>query len=35
MTYEDFLKAFIGENKSKVSRDRLIGGYAIPKYDYD
>lgn len=35
MTYEDFLKAFIEENKSKVSRDRLFGGYDLPKYDYD
>lgn len=35
MTYDDFLKTFINENKSKVSRDRLFGGYDIPKYDYD
>ena len=35
MTYEDFLKAFINENKSKVSKDRLFGGYDLPKYDYD
>ena len=35
MTYEDFLKAFINENKSKVSRDRLFGGYDIDRYDYD
>ena len=33
MTYEDFLKAFIDENKSKVSRDRMFGGYDISKYD--
>lgn len=35
MTYEDFLKAFIEKNKSNVTRDRLFGGYGIPKYDYD
>ena len=35
MTYEDFLKTFIEENKDKVSRDRLFGGYDIPSYDYD
>ena len=35
MTYEDFLKAFIDENKSKVSRDRMFGGYNISKYDSD
>ena len=35
MTYEDFLKSFIEENKDKVSRDRLFGGYNILKYDYD
>lgn len=35
MTYEDFLKTFINENKSKVTRDRLFGGYDILKYDYD
>ena len=35
MTYEDFLKAFINENKSKVSRDRMFGGYYISKYDSD
>lgn len=29
------MKAFIEENKSKVSRDRLFGGYDLPKYDYD
>lgn len=34
MTYEDFLKTFIEENKDKVSRDRLFGGYDIPSYDY-
>ena len=33
MTYEDFLKAFIDENKSKVLRDRMFGGYDISKYD--
>ena len=33
MTYEDFLKTFIEENKDKVSRDRLFGGYGISKYD--
>ena len=35
MTYEDFLKAFIDKNKSKVLRDRMFGGYDISKYDYD
>ena len=35
MTYEDFLKAFIDENKIKVSRDRMFGGYDISKYDCD
>lgn len=35
MTYEDFLKTFIKKNKSNVTRDRLFGGYDIPKYDYD
>ena len=35
MTYDDFLKTFIEENKDKVSRDRLFGGYDIPSYDYD
>lgn len=35
MTYEDFLKTFIEKNKSNVTRDRLFGGYDIPKYDYD
>ena len=35
MTYEDFLKAFIDENKSKVLRDRMFGGYDISKYDSD
>ena len=35
MTYEDFLKTFIEENKDKVSRDRLFGGYDISSYDYD
>ena len=35
MTYEDFLKTFIEENKDKVSRDRLFGGYDIDRYDYD
>lgn len=35
MTYDDFLKSFIEENKDKVTRDRLFGGYDIPKYDYD
>ena len=35
MTYEDFLKAFIDENKSKVSRDRMFGGYDISKYNSD
>lgn len=34
MSYEDFLKTFIDENKSKVTRDRLFGGYDIPSYDY-
>ena len=33
MTYEDFLKEFIEENKDKVSRDKLFGGYDISKYD--
>lgn len=35
ITYEDFLKTFIDENKSKVSQDKLFGGYNFPKYDYD
>lgn len=35
MTYEDFLKTFIEENKDKVSRDRLFGGYDIDRYDYE
>ena len=35
MTYEDFLKTFIEENKSNVTRDRLFGGYDILRYDYD
>lgn len=35
MTYDNFLKTFIEENKDKVSRDRLFGGYDIPSYDYD
>ena len=35
MTYEDFLKEFIEENKDKVSRDKLFGGYDISKYDSD
>lgn len=35
MTYEDFLKTFIEENKDKVSRDRMFGGYDIDRYDYD
>ena len=33
MTYDDFLKTFIEENKIKVSRDRMFGGYDISKYD--
>lgn len=35
MTYEDFLKVFIEENKDKVSRNGIFGGYDFPKYDYD
>lgn len=35
MTYEDFLKAFIEENKSKISRNGIFGGYDFLKYDYD
>lgn len=35
MTYDDFLKSFIEENKDNVTRDRLFGGYDIPSYDYD
>ena len=35
MTYEEFLKTFIEENKSKVSRDKMFGGYDLDKYDYD
>ena len=35
MTYDDFLKAFIDENKIKVSRDRMFGGYDIPSYASD
>ena len=27
MTYDDFLKFFIEENKDNVKRDRLFGGY--------
>ena len=29
------MKTFIEENKDKVSRDRLFGGYDIDRYDYD
>ena len=35
MTYEEFLKTFIEKNKSKVSRDKMFGGYDLDKYDYD
>ncbi len=35
MTYEDFLKSLIEENKDNVTRNMLFGGYDIPKYDYD
>lgn len=35
MSYDDFLKTFIKENKDKVSRDRLFGGYDIFSYDYN
>lgn len=35
MTYDDFLKSFIEENKDNVTRDRLFGGYDLLKYDYD
>lgn len=34
MTYEDFLKTFIEKNKSNVTRDKLFGGYDIPKSYY-
>ena len=27
MSYDDFLKTFIEENKDNVTRDRLFGGY--------
>lgn len=35
MSYDDFLKTFIEKNKSKVTRDRLFGGYDMPGDDYD
>ena len=35
MTYEDFLKTFIEENKDKVERNMFFSGYDIPKYDRD
>ena len=35
MSYDDFLKTFIEENKDKVIRNTFFSGYDIPKYDYD
>ena len=35
MSYDDFLKTFIEENKDKVIRNAFFSGYDIPKYDYD
>ena len=35
MTYDDFLKTFIKENKDKVIRNTFFSGYDIPKYDCD
>lgn len=35
MTYDDFLKSFIEENKDKVERNIFFSGYDIPKYDRD
>ena len=35
MTYDDFLKTFIEENKDKVIRNTFFSGYDIPKYDSD
>ena len=35
MSYEDFLKTFIEENKDKVERNTFFSGYDIPKYDHD
>lgn len=35
MSYDDFLKTFIEENKGKVERNIFFSGYDIPKYDHD
>ena len=35
MSYDDFLKTFIKENKDKVIRNTFFSGYDIPKYDCD
>ena len=35
MSYDDFLKTFIEENKDKVIRNTFFSGYDIPKYDCD
>ena len=35
MSYDDFLKTFIEENKDKVERSILFSGYDIDRYDYD
>lgn len=35
MSYDDFLKTFIEENKDKVERNVFFSGYDIPKYDHD
>ena len=35
MSYDDFLKTFIEENKDKVIRNTFFSGYDLPKYDCD
>lgn len=35
MSYDDFLKTFIKENRDKVIRNTFFSGYDIPKYDSD
>ena len=35
MSYDDFLKTFIEENKDKVERNIFFSGYDLPKYDHD
>ena len=35
MSYDDFLKTFIEENKDKVERNVFFSGYDIDRYDYD